>query len=128
MKPLDDMLADRALARSLTARGDAGVPIRRFLHWPAGWQPVPADCHHNVERWVSARPTWHVVRGWIVNYSMPGFGTNYASHSVVVNAEGELWDVTKNDLDGRLFYEHLGSIDEYMENVATRRWAAISDG
>lgn len=127
MKSLDEMLADRELALSLTARLDAGLPIRRFLRWPAGWQPGQADCHRNAERWVSERPNWHVVRGWIVNHLMPGFSANYASHSVVVNAEGELWDVTKNDLDGRLFYEHLGSIEEYLENVATRRWAEISD-
>jgi hypothetical protein len=127
VKTAEEFQADRALARLLTARRDAGVPIRRFLHWPEGWLPEQGRCHRNVERWVSERPGWRILRGWIVNHLLPGFSTNYASHSVVVDAEGELWDVTKNDFDGRLFYEHAGSIEEYLANVGTRRWAEISD-
>jgi len=122
-----EMLSDRELARSLTARLATSVPIRRFIPWPAGWQPRPGDCHRNVELWISKHAGWRILRGWIVNYVGSDSSTNYASHSVVVDANGELWDVTTNDVEARRFLAHIGSIDEYLVNVDARRWAQISD-
>lgn len=58
-----------------------------------GWEPVPADCHGNADRWVAAHPGDTAVRGWL-HEPFADQPHRFVAHSLVRTTTGALVDVT----------------------------------
>jgi hypothetical protein len=83
------------------------------------WRPEIGKCHENVDRWIEANPECTAVRGWVV-YACYGDGMDSVSaHSVVKDADGQLFDITpvsdERVRQGMLFVPHEG--DETSFNI-----------
>jgi hypothetical protein len=79
------------------------------------WQPVPNDCHNNVDTWVGAHAEQTAVRGWLVESVC-----SLTAHSVVRDQDGGLYDITPfRDDSLRLdFIEHQGDAASFNQMKA----------
>lgn len=126
MGRLEERQADRALAHGLVARTDEGRVVHKLDPPPEDWRPEPAECHRNVDRWVELHDGWYAARGWVVDWVGSAGEVTFAAHSVAADPEGKLWEVTKMNDRERFLIPHPGALDEFVKNVATKRWVTIS--
>ncbi len=79
---------------------------------PGNWSPRVAECHANVDRWVTDHAGCRAVRGWVTFYPLL-VGVRLTAHSVVEDANGNLLDVTPLEDEryrqGMRFVRHPGS-------------------
>lgn len=76
-----------------------------------GWEPLPSDCHNNVDYEVSRNPTLKAVQGWFVQPLEGGY-CRYVSHAVVQDGD-DLFDITPIDEERPRFLEHIGTREEF---------------
>jgi hypothetical protein len=76
------------------------------------WAPQPNDCHNNVNAWVKTNPYLTAVRGWVIDSNC-----TLAAHSVVRDADGQLFDITpfRDERLIRRFIEHPGDEPSFRE-------------
>lgn len=106
VRALLDALVDQLQAAPVFAarRGDQ-IP---------SWDPVPAACHANVDRWITSHPADAAVRGWL-HEPFVGLEHRFVAHSVVRSRDGELVDVTLSAGQSTLrFIEHRGSERDFF--------------
>lgn len=77
-----------------------------------GRHPEIGRCHENVDRWIQANRQCTALRGWVV-YASYGEGMlGVTAHSVVRDADGQLFDITpvsdERVRQGMLFVPHEG--------------------
>ena len=85
VRALLDALVDRLQAAPVFA-------ARRSDQIPS-WDPVPAACHADVDRWIESHPADMAVRGWL-HEPFDGLEHRFVAHSIVRSSDGELIDVT----------------------------------
>ncbi|UCF24502.1 MAG: hypothetical protein JSV72_03250 [Ralstonia sp.] len=88
----------------------------------ADWNPVPADCHANADRWIERSPGCKRIRGWVIEGGRE-YGAICHAHSVVQDASGQLWDVTLDST--HRFIPYLGLDSTYDDGLVNRGWAQI---
>lgn len=78
------------------------------------WDPVPAACHANIDRWIESHPADVAVRGWL-HEPFVGLAHRFVAHSVVRTATGDLVDVTLSARQSKLrFIAHPGSERDFF--------------
>jgi hypothetical protein len=78
------------------------------------WDPIPAACHANADRWIASHPADVAVRGWL-HEPFVGLAHRFVAHSVVRTATGDLVDVTLSARQGKLrFIAHPGSERDFF--------------
>ncbi len=87
-----------------------------------GWSPQVGGCHQNTDIWVSAKPAFEAVRGWVTYASFGGDSFGLTAHSIVRDQNGMLFDVTPlENEDVRMsmrFIEHEGTPATFCEMKA----------
>lgn len=119
-RPPDD---PSAYFDALWARKDDAREIeRRAVRFGDGAIPEVAECHRNVDRWVSENPDHRAAAGWVI-VSVFGDHLYLVAHSVVQDAKGALFDITLTAEDQPApFLRHEGSDASF---TALRRGRAI---
>ena len=67
------------------------------------------------------------MRGWVLEYGVPGAGAAYVAHPVVADLRGRLLDVTNAEGVAGGFLVHLGDVGTYLALVAAGRWAIVRE-
>jgi hypothetical protein len=99
--------------------------LRTAVHAPyvpvslGDWQPLIADCHNNVVRWVRGNAGDTAVRGWVNVGTDGGTGFFLTHHSVVRGKDGRLFDITPIESETTIrttmrFIPHVGSDGEFF--------------
>jgi hypothetical protein len=68
------------------------IPFRKVAM--SGGLPAVANCHSNVDAWVKAHPDCKAVRGWVTYASFGDQGLGLTAHSIVQDADSQLFDIT----------------------------------
>jgi hypothetical protein len=108
----------KALAEWLYAQ-PPGVMMKLVADITDDWEPTLGKCHDNVDVWLERHPDHRAVRGWIwFSAGVPENRRRYASHSAVINSDGELLDVTyPSEFSWVRFIPHPWDPDEFREAV-----------
>lgn len=113
----------RELARQLYERRHQAVLVPfRDCSGP-DFQPTQQDCHSNVDEWCISHPRHRAVRGWFVYEAwLPQGFCRFASHSVVLDEEGELFDLTPTRAVQRYpFLRNHLTDEEFVLMISARR-------
>lgn len=111
-------------AREILKRIDPSIiarPFKVWLHDADGkvlWQPTARNCHSNVATWVSNRPIYKAVLGFVVVPPMPPFRPYWdvIAHAVVEDEGGMLMDITPSGAEYVYpFVRHLGTLEEFQQ-------------
>jgi hypothetical protein len=83
------------------------IPFREVS--VADWQPKPAECHKNVDYWISGYEKRTRVRGWLTWGNDESGSCHLIAHSVV-DDDGTLYDITPIDPNTPppMFLRHIG--------------------
>ena len=106
---LDNLAADLYKRRALAV----SVPFRSIS--APGWEPMPNDCHANVNRLCDLALGYKPIRGWLV-YDLTDLRLcRFIAHSVVRDSSGNLMDVTPGRRAGlKTFLIYEDQDDFYM--------------
>ena len=107
--------------KSVFARRAEGALITRAELSIGEWQPEFNMCHHNVTQLCVNEPSFTAIRGWLVLEAPDRTFLRFVAHSVVMNANGEVFDITPSKvseeypfIDGMLSYEEFASfVDDF---------------
>lgn len=100
-----------AYGRSLMARAQEAVVVRRVQVAIGDWTPQANMCHHNVSWFCENSPGYTPIRGWLY-FDLSGLAVaKFLSHSVVCAPDGELFDITPWEATQHYPFLH-GNLDE----------------
>jgi hypothetical protein len=86
------MPSESEIRKGICARRSLAVSIEiRSVAFKNGERPEANKCHENVERWVEENPDCVAVRGWLDS------GGLLDAHSVIADADGRLFDITRRN-------------------------------
>jgi hypothetical protein len=83
------------LAQQLYERRHQAIPVPFRDCAGPDFAPIPQACHANVDEWCKNHPKHRAIRGWLVHESWLPLGfCRFAPHSVALDENGELFDLT----------------------------------
>lgn len=109
-------------AARLYERREEGVIVPGGRLVDCNWQPAFNDCHANVSALCAADPRYRPVRGWVYfHFDNQLSFVRFTAHSVVVDEQGRLWDITPTRASQRYpFVRAEGTDDEFAQIVEVR--------